>query len=286
MPFVMHQMPLEPDGRPPPELPGTDYATFSPRAIRDTPKAKQWLMVWANHARRSGKETNPPVVKLAGAKCRFRFTSINKANLATIARLRSAFMADNSARQLCHKAGLHYVVWGDMDGLRKGRRVEDELIDVAYCPPYLLPRVHGFVLDYEVGDDREAETTTWLLARIAEEMAGIPNLLYTNEIDSFTYARSGLQGVERQIVNLFDGFSIMQQTNGRRLPTQAGAYRAPHKLYVTVDLRTNDLASVTYARGIVRQYGMQGVNIWRNGADLADPAIQEKLQVFKSWLPE
>lgn len=284
MPFVMQQMPLRPDGSPPPELPGTDYATFSPRAIRDTPKAKQWLMVWANHARGLTKEANPPVVTLAGRKCRFRFTSINKANLATIARLRSAFIADDSARHLCRKAGLTYVVWGDMDGLRKARRLDDELVDVAYCPPYMLPRVHGFVLDYEVGDDRAAETTTWLLARIADEMAGIPSLLYTNEVDSYTYARSGLKGSERQIVNLFDGFSILQQTDSRRLPTQAGAYRAPQKLYVTVDLRTNDLASVTYARGIVRQYGMQGVNIWRNAADLNDPAIQEKLAVFNGWL--
>lgn len=276
MPFLHTQWPT---------FPGT-YMLFDASLLAPPPPPRpQMLMLWACHARADADDKqNPPVVVFGGKQWRFKYTTLAKANAATIAKLRAAFVSAEAARQTCVAAGLRFVRWGNIDGLRVAPRQGSSILDVAYCPPLVGDRVGSVVLDYEVADDRTPAQSLAFLRKFSGVAPWVTKFLYTNRVGSGGFTKSGLVGIGRQLVPLFAGISILQDQNERTLRAQANTFgENDHKLFVTVDLSTNDAASMGYVWNVVSQDGMAGVNLWRNGADPASAATLEKVGVFAGW---
>lgn len=282
LPKIFAQTPLDADGSIPVTWqPATDALTFNPDFLHPSPSTtSQWLFVWANHFRANGDD-NPPVVNGRG----FRYTSLIKANMATLAKLRAAFLGPAYARQLCGNCGLRYVLWGDTEALDQAPLLGGHYRDVAYCPPYVKDRVAGYVLDYEVIDKRSPAVTSAFFKRLAGETFPIVRVLYTNQVWSPGYVASGLSGIEEITAGQFHGVCVLQDHDERVLPRQLQVFGSrARKAVVTVDLKTNSLASVQYAHNIVIDRQLTGVNLWRNGADLTAPATKAKLDLFQPWV--
>lgn len=267
---------------------GTGYMTFNPYAIREAPVADQLLFLWGCHARDGADDKqNPPEVEFANRLWRFRYSSTTEANGATLAKLRGAFAGPDAALATCRAYGLRYVLWGDVDNLRKMPRKGSSILDTAYCPPFVGDKVKGVVLDWEVGDERKPAPTLAFLKKFASTVpAGKSCLLYTNQVGSGGFKESGLEGIGPQLGQAFDGISILQQKNERTLMAQAATFGGwRRRCYVTLDLATNNLASAKYVKWLVEREGFDGVNIWRNGADPMTAASRAKLAVFEQWSP-
>lgn len=259
--------------------PATDLVTFNPLVIQENPQGGQWLFVWANYCRANGN-ANPPIINGRG----FRYSSVAKANTATLAKLRSAFLDPSYAKALCRNQGLRFCLWGDLETLATMPIVGGHYRDVAYCPPYVKDKVTGFLLDYEVGDHRSPQVTSAFFKRLVGEMFYIPRGLYTNQVDSAGYRLSGLGSIERETFGRFHGVSILQDHNERDLARQAAKFgNAYRKIVVTVDLATNNLDSIRYARNFIRDRKCLGAHLWRNGVDLAAPLTAQKLNLFSAW---
>lgn len=280
MPKVIQQAAFTAEGTIPDfAKPASDLTTFNPLVMHPAPQGGQWLFVWANYFRANG-DFNPPFIDGRG----FKYTSLAKANMATLAKLRGAFMGPASAKALCGRAGLRYCLWGDLETLGTMPISGGHYRDVAYCPPYVKDKVTGFLLDYEVGDGRSPESTSAFFRRLAGEMYYIPRGLYTNQVGSAGYRLSGLSGIEKETFKQFHGISIFQDKNERLLAQQAAVFsKSCQKLVVTIDLATNSLDSVRYARNFIRDRGCLGANLWRNGVDLGSPLTAQKLALFETW---
>lgn len=282
MPFLFHQTPLAEDGTMPAlTQPGTEAGTFNPLAIRAVEvDARQFLMIWACHARPNHND-NPPVVAGRG----FDYSSIGKANLATIAKIRAAFVSQEAAQAVAVANGLHYVAWDDTAALVQCPVEFGRWWNVAYCPPTIKDVCSGYVLDYEVHDGRSRTVTANLFRRLQLETPDVTRYLYTNQRGSGGYFDSGLVGIETSTAWRFDAVSIFQDRNERLLASQLVNLGAQStKAYVTFDLATNNLSTAQYVKSTVQQKGLKGVLFWRNGADYTLPGIQAKIDLFQSWV--
>lgn len=281
MPKVVQQAAFTAEGTIPDfAKPASDLATFNPLVMHPAPQGGQWLFVWANYFRKNG-DANPPVVNGRG----FRYTSIDKANMATLAKLRSAFIGPASAQALCARQGLRFCTWGDLATLATMPVVGGHYRNVAYCPPLISDKVKGYILDYECGDGRSSDDTAGLFRRIVGELPGVPRMLYTNQMGSAGYRGSGLQGLVLKTPTWFHCVSIFQDRNERLLLEQFKALgRYGRKAVVTIDLKTNDLTSVRYARNFVLERRLPGVHFWRNGVDLGLASTAQKLALFNTWV--
>ncbi len=255
---------------------GNAVMTFNNAAIVAGASTPQWIAVWGNHTR--GK-ANPPVVDIGGLTCRFGFSTRERANVATIARLRSGVVSEASARAICERNGLRYVAWGDIAALRRAPREGRVFRDVAYCPPSVAGAVAGVVLDWEAGDGRTATETERMIRRFADECP-VPIALYTNAVGSPGYGSSGMDGTERRLINAAPYRSIMATRGVRALAAQIAPFDADHRVYVTFDL-TMPLATAQAVRSFVIQRGLAGVNIWRNSASLETEASRAKMAVLE-----
>lgn len=274
MTFLMPQTALAADGTL--ATAGNAVMTFNNDAIVPGASIPQWIAVWANHTR---PKANPPAVNLGGAApFRFGFTSKERANAATLARMRAGVISEASARALCRRSGLRFVAWGDLAALRRAPREGRVFRDVAYCPPSVAGSVVGVSLDWEVGDGRHPVETERMIRRFADECP-LPVKLYTNAVGAPAYGSSGLDGTERRLINVVPYRSIMATRGVPTLGVQLAPFQADHRLYVTFDL-TMPLATAQAVRALVINRGMAGVNVWRNSASLTTAASIAKLAVL------
>lgn len=277
----MQQTVLLTDGSVPNYALGSDFATFTSSLLSQTPSVPQWLMVWANHARGITDKANQPTINGRG----FLFTTVAKANMATIATITAAFQSQDAARRICANHGLRFVPWFNLGGLSKATIKAGDYVDTIVCPPPLAGICKGFVLDYEVGDDRSSSVSSAFLRNIADRFPGLPRIFYTNEIGAPHYLRSGLDGIEPVIARRYHSVSVLQQENERNLLTQARAYNcALSRVYVVVDMASNSLTSIEWVKALVDANNMAGVNIWRNGLSVESDEWNTKMAVFTPWL--
>lgn len=270
----MPQIPLAADGTLG-SIAGNAAMTFNNAAIVAGAGVAQWVAVWANHTR---SKANPPNVLLGSTTLRFGFTTRERANMATLARMRSGVISEASARALCERNGLRFIAWGDMAALKRAPREGRVFRDVAYCPPLVASSVVGVALDWEVGDGRTPTETERFIRRFADECP-LPVKLYTNAIGAPAYGSSGLDGTERRLINVVPYRSIMATRGVPTLGTQLAPFQADHRLYVTFDL-TMPLETAQAVRALVINRGMAGVNVWRNSASLTTAASAAKLAVL------
>lgn len=281
MPFLMHQFPLVSNDALPDWALGSDYSTFNATALVAGITKPQWLMVWCNHARGLTAKANQPTINGRG----FLFTTVAKANMATIAYITAAFQSQDAARRICANHGLRFVPWFNLSGLAKATIKAGDYVDTIVCPPPLTGICVGFVLDYEVGDDRSSSVSLAFLRNIADRFPGLPRIFYTNEIGAPHYLRSGLDGIEPVIARRYHSVSVLQQENERNLLNQARAYNcALSRVYVVVDMASNSLTSIQWVKALVDANNMAGVNIWRNGLSVESDEWTAKMAVFTPWL--
>lgn len=255
------------------------------RALEAPPASRpQLLMLWACHARDdAGDKQNPPVVLLGTQAFRFRYTTLARANGATLAKLRAAFVSADAARATCRTFGLRYIAQDDTAALAAAPRRAGAIIDSVLCPAFAGDRAQGVIVDYEVADDRAPSETLVFLRKLAGVAPWVPKFLYTNEVGSAGFRRSGLAGIGPLLGPLFSGISIFQANSARRLRAQAATFERRAKLFVTIDLATNDAPSIGYVFNTIVQDRLAGVHFWRNGADPEAPATRLKVDLFAPW---
>lgn len=259
----------------------THHTSFKPSALGDFPPDRSSLMVWANRFFQSiTPKDNPPEILIDNKPYRFRFSSLAKANIATIALLRSAFVSFESAKIVCTNNGLIWCEYDDINKLRTLRKT-DHFMNVALIHPSpITSKCSSFLLDYEVQDGRSPTQTLNFFNRLRTEFPLLRRGFYTNNLLSASATRSGLSGIEIRLPGIFHSLSILLTNNKFDLAEQRKLYGATPKIITTLDMK-QDIKLLTQARDYIEEHSLLGVNIWRNGE--TDENLQKKLEIFKAW---
>lgn len=260
----------------------THMTTFDHTRLGDFPPQNSFLFVWANRFKNNiTPKDNPPIINIDGKDYRFRFSNLTKANLATIALIRSAYVSNQSARILCTNNNLRAVEWGDINSLRALRKPDGYFLDVALILPQPVNALSaGFVLDYEVQDGRSPSATLNFFNRLKVEFPLIRRLMYANNLLSAGATKSGLNGIEIRLPGIFHGSHILLTGDKFDALAQRKLFGASRNLYITLDMKQTK-ATLTRAREFVEREKLLGINVWRNG----EPNLQQKLDLFASWKP-
>lgn len=253
--------------------------------------------IWANRCNIGGHVTKPnttqPNIAISGTDCGLWYTTITKANAATLCRLSySAGYLQNESDgvsgwgDIATAAGLSTSTWSNASTnastiftvLQSGFWTATDLV---VLPKVRLCDAHTggkeFSIDYEPHDSRSTTDTTSLATSFASlaHGKGYKCVFYTNPLDgTVNTGYNGLIPVVDSVLAVFDYFDLLvysQNTSGppaTSLVYQMGLFTNPDKTKFQVTYSLSDL-TVTDASDIatiVRQNGLAGIELWPNGA--------------------
>ncbi|WP_072380297.1 hypothetical protein [Novosphingobium sp. NDB2Meth1] len=284
---AFQQAPPPRDGARYPHYPLSAAVSGQLGRLASAPKGIQtWYYHWANRAatplvgaggRQIVRKLNLEPSRTGNRRHRSAFSSIDRANACTMAQAASLLGQDARARRYARDAGVTLI---------NERALPDE------APPSpadtcvlasgkLPPRASGIMLDYEVQDGRDPQTTETFLTAYAKlvHAAGKRVILLVNPLDSPGQQRfTGVTAENaHRIVARFDRTTLVLWSGNvqKSLPASYAAQMAivkaggpvdPKRLLIDFELAGTTLDDARFVRQAIIRDGLAGVLFWRNYA--------------------